>query len=165
MTVRPCRIVILTADTGGGHRSASEALAEALGDAGQTNVVVQDVFRYVPWPLNQVPQWYLPAITYAAKFWGGIYKLSDQAAVARLFARGLIGPVTRRGLARLFQKLSPDLVISAHPLFQHEAVKVLRRRRFVFASYPGSPICCTWVRRPRRTYSHHRSAGASRLRR
>lgn len=127
MTVRPCRIVILTADTGGGHRSASEALAEALGDAGQTNVVVQDVFRYVPWPLNQVPQWYLPAITYAAKFWGGIYKLSDQAAVARLFARGLIGPVTRRGLARLFQKLSPDLVISAHPLFQHEAVKVLRR--------------------------------------
>ncbi len=123
------RIVILTADTGGGHRSASEALAEALHELGQDNIEIVDVFRYVPWPLSHVPKWYLPTIHYAARLWGALYNFLEGRQRNQIFVKGWLGPWTRRGLKKLCREHQPGLFISTHPLFQHLAADVLHHAR------------------------------------
>ena len=72
MSAQP-RIVILTADTGGGHRSVAEALVEAFHEVGQPNTDVVDVFEYVPWPFSRMPNYYRPTIEHAARLWKFIY--------------------------------------------------------------------------------------------
>ena len=54
-------ILFLFSDTGGGHRSATEAIIEALGleyGADFTCEMV-DIFKdHAPRPLNRMPDWY-----------------------------------------------------------------------------------------------------------
>ena len=121
------RIVILTADTGGGHRSVSEALAEAFQESAQANVVIIDIFKYVPWPLNHVPKLYLPIVNRAPWFWKFVYLSLNARARGDGFLRGLVYPISRRGLLRLYREHTPDLVISTHPVFQWPALQALRQ--------------------------------------
>jgi len=134
VTVNLPHIVILTADTGGGHRSVSEALHEALNDAGQTHVTVVDVFRYLPWPINQIPKTYLPTVNNAPGMWKFGYDLLSHPALTRLASRHIIPLFTAGGLRRLYAEHVPDLVICTHPVFMHTAMRELRRMR------PGAPF-------------------------
>ncbi|MBI5877620.1 MAG: glycosyltransferase [Chloroflexi bacterium] len=133
MTTNLPHIVILTADTGGGHRSVSEALNEALQDAGQTHVTVVDLFRYFSWPITQVPKLYLPTVNNAPGFWTFGYNLLCGRRLGRLASHHLIPTFTGRGIKRLFAEHRPDLVICTHPVFQYAALRVLRR------DFPGVP--------------------------
>ncbi len=59
------KILLIFSDTGGGHRSASEAIIEALnlefGDLVSAEMV--DMFKqYAPRPINHAPAWYLSLI-------------------------------------------------------------------------------------------------------
>jgi 1,2-diacylglycerol 3-beta-galactosyltransferase len=56
-------IIFLFSDTGGGHRSAAEALIEALHleFPGQLTAEMLDIFRqYMPPPLKSFPEMYPP---------------------------------------------------------------------------------------------------------
>jgi 1,2-diacylglycerol 3-beta-galactosyltransferase len=123
------RIIILTADTGGGHRSVSESLTEAFDEIGQHNVVMVDLFKYVPWPFNHVPKLYLPMVNRARWFWSFIYRLMDGRARGNTITRGFTYPLTRRGLRRLYAEHQPDVVISTHPIFQWVAAQVLQQHK------------------------------------
>ena len=60
LTKRP-HIVFLFSDTGGGHRSASEAIIEALEMDYGSHITTQmvDVLKQVaPQPLDRLPDWY-----------------------------------------------------------------------------------------------------------
>jgi 1,2-diacylglycerol 3-beta-galactosyltransferase len=60
MADRP-RAVFLFSDTGGGHRSAAEAVAEAVAQhhADRLDVVLVDALRsYAPTPFNRLPGLY-----------------------------------------------------------------------------------------------------------
>jgi len=127
------RIVILTADTGGGHRSVSEALNEAFDEIGQTNVDVVDVFKYVPWPFSQMPKYYLPTINHASRFWKLLYYFFEGRARG-FYLKRLVYPITRNGLRRLYREHRPELVVSTHPVFQYNAARVLHDQ------LPGVPF-------------------------
>ena len=69
----PPHIVFLFSDTGGGHRSATEAIIEALqlefGDRISTEMV--DILKaYAPPPLNQMTTWYPQMVRFT-----GLWKL------------------------------------------------------------------------------------------
>jgi len=62
---RPLKILLLISDTGGGHRSAAQALAEGLharlGDRVQP-VIVDLITDHTFWPLNQIHYTYRPMV-------------------------------------------------------------------------------------------------------
>ena len=77
--IKKPHILFLFSDTGGGHRSAAEAIIEALqleyGDAVTTEMV--DFFKsHAPLPLNKLPDWY-PDMVKAPHLWGLSFKISD----------------------------------------------------------------------------------------
>jgi len=127
-------IVVLTADTGGGHRSVSESLVEAFHEAGQTDVEQVDLFAYVPWPVSQAPKFYLPMINGASGFWGFGYGYFNNRLLGGLYMHALVEPMMRRGLRRLYSEHTPSLVVSTHPVFQYSAARALHR------GWPGVPF-------------------------
>ena len=127
MSAQP-RIVILTADTGGGHRSVAEALVEAFHEVGQPNTDVVDVFEYVPWPFSRMPNYYRPTIEHAARLWKFIYAFFGGRTRGGFSLRSAVYPLTRNGLRRLYREHRPELVISTHPIFQYNAARILRQR-------------------------------------
>ncbi len=67
------RILILMSDTGGGHRSAAEAIAEGLEHIrpGEFDVQLLDfITDCTPPPLNRIGRLYRPAVTYGGPLWG-----------------------------------------------------------------------------------------------
>src|SRR3972149_5551133 len=82
---RKPHVLFLFSDTGGGHRSAAEALIEALqleyGEAVTTEML--DFFKgYAPLPINKMPDWY-PDMVKAPYLWGLSFKMSDGRRRAR----------------------------------------------------------------------------------
>ena len=110
-------ILFLFSDTGGGHRSATEAIIEGLnlefGDQVTTEMV--DVFKeYAPPPLQHVPELY-PKMVRVPRAWGLGYHLSDGNTRARLITAGA-WPYVRRSIRRLVNQHPGDLIVSMHPL-------------------------------------------------
>jgi 1,2-diacylglycerol 3-beta-galactosyltransferase len=119
-------ILFLFSDTGGGHRSATEAIIEALqleyGDAFSTEMV--DIFLdYAPPPLNQLPALY-PKLVRAPRAWGLGYLLSNGHRRARLIT-GSAWPYVRRAVHRLVSDHPCDLIVSVHPVANAPALKAL----------------------------------------
>lgn len=116
-TVKPGKILFLFSDTGGGHRSAAEAVIEAMqlefGDRYTTEMV--DIFRdYAPLPLNRMPEFY-PEMVRIPRLWGFGFRLSDGRRRVRLLQAGA-WPYMRRWIRALLRQHPADLVVSMHPL-------------------------------------------------
>src|SRR3990172_1519743 len=96
------RIVLLFSDTGGGHRSAAEAIAEAVEVEfpGRFETRLLDAFKsYAPIPLNQSAALW-PELVRRPQTWGLAYRLSN----GRQRGRGLTAitwPYVRRAAQRL----------------------------------------------------------------
>ena len=123
-------ILFLFSDTGGGHRSATEAIIEALqleyGDAYTTDMV--DIFlEAAPPPLNQLPALY-PKLVRVPQAWGLGYYLSNGHRRARLIT-GSAWPYVRRSVKRLVTNHPSDLIVSVHPLANAPALRALGKRR------------------------------------
>ena len=113
----PPRILLLFSDTGGGHRSAAEAIVEALklefGD--QVLAEMVDVFKqYAPRPFNYVPELY-PKMVRLPQAWGLGYRLSNGHRRARLISASA-WPYVRRSISTLVAKHPSELIVSVHPL-------------------------------------------------
>ncbi len=110
-------ILFLFSDTGGGHRSAAEAIIEALGleFPGQIACEMVDIFKeYAPPPLNLAPRIY-PPLSRHPTLWGMGYRLSDGPRRTRAFYNA-IWPYVRRNLRALLDEHPADLVVSVHQL-------------------------------------------------
>ncbi len=115
-------------DTGGGHRSAAEAIADAIARQfpGRYDVKLVDGFRDAAFfPFNHVPDWYLPAITYGEHWWGVGFHLTNRRGFPRLFAP-TVAVMAGRGLRRVLRQTCPDLVVSVHPLLTSAPRRLLR---------------------------------------
>jgi len=111
------RILFLFSDTGGGHRSASEAIIEALqlefGDQFSTEMV--DIFReYSPRPLSYMPDWY-PKMVRLPRAWELGFYLSNGPGRLRLI-NASTWPYLRHSYHELFAQHPSDLIVSVHPL-------------------------------------------------
>jgi 1,2-diacylglycerol 3-beta-galactosyltransferase len=110
-------IVFLFSDTGGGHRSAAQAIIEAieLEYPGQVTCEMVDIFReYAPPPLHLAPEIY-PPLTRMPTVWGMGYRASDGSRRTRFFYQ-MIWPYIRWGMARLIREHACDLIVSVHQL-------------------------------------------------
>jgi 1,2-diacylglycerol 3-beta-galactosyltransferase len=113
------RILFFFSDTGGGHRSAAEAIREAFyrdyGD--HAEIVMVDAFKdATPFPVNQTPKIYLPLTTYAEFLWAAGFAMTDNRFM-RAPSRALIDLVAEVGLRRVLRDQAPDLVVNDHPIF------------------------------------------------
>jgi len=127
---RKPHILILFSDTGGGHRSAAEAIIEALhlefGDTFTTEML--DFFKsHAPLPLNKMPDWY-PDMVKAPHLWGLSFKMSDGRRRARAITASM-WPYIGRAARAIVQDHPADLVVTVHPLATTVILKAMGRNR------------------------------------
>lgn len=116
MADRP-RVLFLFSETGGGHRSAAEAIVEALEMEfpGCCEIQLIDVLKqYAPPPLNLAPAAY-PGMVRVPQMWGFGYRVTDSHRRARALT-GAAWPYVRRAARRFAREQHPDLLVSVHPV-------------------------------------------------
>jgi 1,2-diacylglycerol 3-beta-galactosyltransferase len=134
-------ILFLISDTGGGHRSAALAIANAIrlksagrspaegadASAGQVRIEIVEAFEECSrLPLRGLARLYGPASRYTPKLYGLLFYLSNQPG--RIIAlQRLLSPLMLKGLEQLFCRLQPDVIVSVHPLLNYVTVEALRR--------------------------------------
>jgi 1,2-diacylglycerol 3-beta-galactosyltransferase len=110
-------LVFLFSDTGGGHRSAAQAIIGALehGYPDQFTYKMVDIFRdFAPPLLDRIPDIY-PFLSRRPRLLGQIFHLSDDPRRIRRILK-IIWPYIRSSLNRLIFEYPADLFISVHPL-------------------------------------------------
>ena len=110
-------ILFLFSDTGGGHRSATEAIIEALEmDYGSriTTQMVDVLKQMAPQPLDRLPEWY-PYMTRVPRIWGLGYQLTDGRRRIAMLTRSA-WPYVRRALRKIATRYPADMIVSLHPL-------------------------------------------------
>lgn len=130
-------VLFLFSDTGGGHRSAAEAIIEAINLEFPNRISTEmiDFFReYAPPPFDLAPELY-PPMARVPDVWELGYKLSDGQRRTR-FLYNAIWPYIRRASFRLLREHPFDLLVSVHPI---PVVSVTRALR------PGDPPFITVV--------------------
>ncbi len=123
-------ILFLFSDTGGGHRSATEAIIEALkleyGDTFSLEMV--DIFKdYAPRPLNRMPDWY-PYMVKAPQLWGASFYATNGRPQARAIT-ATMWPVAARTARAIIRNHPSDLVVTVHPLATSFILKALGKHR------------------------------------
>lgn len=122
------KLLVLMSDTGGGHRSAADAIAAALERlAPRSSVELLDFFSTcAPFPLNQAGAIYGPWVNFAAPLWGAGYHLTDGQRRAALVGR-VISLATRRQVEAKLRVSQPDVLACVHPLATRLAADVRQR--------------------------------------
>lgn len=111
------RILFLFSDTGGGHRSAAEAIIEALETyyPGRASTELLDVLKdYAPTPFHLLPESY-PIMVKIPQAWEFGYRLLDGHHRGRALSAA-VWPYVRSRVKQLVEEQPADLVVSVHPL-------------------------------------------------
>jgi 1,2-diacylglycerol 3-beta-galactosyltransferase len=112
-------------DTGGGHRSAAQAIEQALqhtaGDSVQVSVV--DYLALSGFPLSWLRPGY-SVIIHHPWLWRVLFRLTDHPFLPAML-RGPTGGLVRRAVRLAVLQESPDIVVSVHPLATAPAVDAL----------------------------------------
>jgi 1,2-diacylglycerol 3-beta-galactosyltransferase len=142
-------ILFLIADTGAGHRSAANALRNAINilaeeehrrwEASQQEgggapgvpepptyrIEIVDVFQeYSRFPLREAVKLYGPAIRHNPSLYGRFFHMTDRAhSVAAV--KTVAGPLIHKGLMRLILSVQPDVIISIHPMLNHVTIEAI----------------------------------------
>jgi len=126
----PKHILLLFSETGGGHRSAAEAIIEALeaeyGDKISTEMV--DIFKdYAPLPFNRMPDLY-PYMVKVPRLWGLGFKATNTRTASRAINTTFRPFVTRTARNIIFNHPS-DVIVSVHPIGTTQILRVLGTNR------------------------------------
>ena len=129
------RLLFLYSDTGGGHRSAVEAITEALEleFPGQYSAEKVDFFKeYAPMPMKFAPEIY-PIVSKNTRLWGMSYHLSDGKRQVNMMTRAAF-PYFYTACRRLLAEHPSDLVISVHPIMNTPVRQVVHRKHIPFVT-------------------------------
>jgi 1,2-diacylglycerol 3-beta-galactosyltransferase len=123
-------IVFYFSDTGGGHRSAAEAIIEAMNlefkDMVTTEMV--DFFKdYAPLPFNHAADMY-PYMVKAPQLWSASFYATDGRARARVLTTTM-WPIARRAARALVHSHPADMIVTVHPFANSFALKALGKDR------------------------------------
>jgi 1,2-diacylglycerol 3-beta-galactosyltransferase len=126
----PVPVLFLVADTGGGHRSAARAVAEALlhDNPGRFAPALLDPLGgpASSRPLQRIVRLYGTVIRHAPWAWGAVYRATDSRHVVRLLQRTLLR-LADRPVIDVATRLQPGVIVSCHPLTTEAAVRASRR--------------------------------------
>ncbi|MEA4945762.1 MAG: glycosyltransferase [Propionicimonas sp.] len=119
-------ILFLFSDTGGGHRSATEAIIEALelefpGTFATSKI---DFLRGFPPPINRAPELYPPLSKYGA--WGASFHTFNTRRGANALA-DVAYPYVRKAAKKLVEDHPADLIVSVHPLANSIVTRAMRK--------------------------------------
>ncbi|MCS7087851.1 MAG: glycosyltransferase [Thermoflexales bacterium] len=122
------RVVLLYGDTGGGHRSAAQAIEKALHmrypDQFETALV--NGLRYAPFFVNAFTETYPMWVNYARVLYAlGFHATNDRRRVLAL--RNVLDPLSEKSVDAIVENNPADLYISCHPLFAQSVPGALRR--------------------------------------
>jgi 1,2-diacylglycerol 3-beta-galactosyltransferase len=126
-------ILFLFSDTGGGHRSASEAIIEAINQQFPNQITTEmvDLFRqYAPPPLDRAPEIY-PPLSRMPDLWRLGYHAVDSQRRTRIVSN-IVWPYIRRSIHRLLEDHPCDLIVSVHPLMNTPILRMLGKREMPF---------------------------------
>ena len=129
-TPRKPHIVFYFSDTGGGHRSAAEAIIEAINLEYKNKVTTKmvDFFKdYAPRPFNRAAEMY-PYMVKAPQLWGAGFHATDGRARARMFTTTM-WPIARQAARSLVQGHPADLIVTVHPFANSFALRALGSNR------------------------------------
>jgi 1,2-diacylglycerol 3-beta-galactosyltransferase len=131
----PRRILFLYSDTGGGHRSAVEAIEEALEleFPGQFIAEKVDFFKeYAPLPMRLAPEIY-PVVSKNNRLWGMSYHLSNGKRQVALVTRASF-PYYYAAVHNMIYEHPCDLVVSVHPLMTTMVHQIIHRKHLPFVT-------------------------------
>jgi len=127
---RKPHIVFYFSDTGGGHRSAAEAIIEAIQLEFQDQVTTEmvDFFKsYAPRPFNRAAEMY-PYMVKAPHLWGASFHATDGRARARAITTTM-WPIARQAARSLVQSHPADMIVTVHPFANSFALRALGKNR------------------------------------
>ncbi len=119
------RVLLLISDTGGGHRSAANAIVSALQEIHSPcsfECRIEDVAAHCSFPLTQLGLGYSMALRYAPPVYGALYYATNGRRRYRALVR-FCEPLYRERLRDLFIDYKPDVIVSVHPLLNHAALR------------------------------------------
>ncbi len=119
------RALFLISDTGGGHRSAANAITAALDEIVAPYAFeyrIDDVAAHCSFPLTQLGLGYSMALRYAPPVYGALYYATNGRRRYRALVR-FCEPLYRERLRDHFLAYNPDVIISVHPLLNHAALR------------------------------------------
>lgn len=119
-------ILFLFSDTGGGHRSAAEAIIEALDVyfPGQVTTEMLDFFaKYAPPPFDKAVTTYAP-MAQVPDLWELGYRLSNGKYRSKLI-QDVIWPYVRKATESLVEGHPCDLFLSVHPIINTPILRAL----------------------------------------
>lgn len=134
-TPRKPHVVFYFSDTGGGHRSAAEAIIEAIHLDYKTRVTTEmvDFFKeYAPPPLNHAADFYRYAVK-APRLWGAGFHATDGRARARVITTAA-WPIASRAAKALIRSHPADLIVTVHPGANSITLKALGKDRPPFVT-------------------------------
>ena len=123
-------LLFLMSDTGGGHRSAAQAVVDALELVypGRFAAILCDPLsgRGSPRLVRRVTGLYGPMTRRAPWVWGAVYRASDSERAVRVLERTLFSGVDRRVIG-VIDEVQPAVVVSFHALTTAPAVRAAHR--------------------------------------
>lgn len=126
------RVLLLTADTGGGHRAATEALREEFTHryGEQVTSVVLDPMTgpTAPRLVATLARGYGPLVRHAPWLWGVLFHGTDVGPM-RWMMTTLITRSLRRPLGEALEHHDPDVIVVLHPLLVAPATAARRGHR------------------------------------
>ena len=108
-------IVFLFSDTGGGHRSSSEAIIELMEEEYPDHFTMKmvDIFRdYAPAPFDLAPDMYGPMVRIPS-IWEASFKFSDGLKQAN-FVSKILWPYLKSASERLIEDNPCDMFVNVH---------------------------------------------------
>ncbi len=127
-TIMAKNVLIIMSDTGGGHRSSAEAIAEALDElyGPQCRVLIADVWKaHTPFPINRMGDSYGFLVQHSY-LWKGLFMATNGQTRINVILH-LLYPLIRHRLKRFFLDNPADVVVCVHPLLIHGPLKALRQ--------------------------------------
>jgi 1,2-diacylglycerol 3-beta-galactosyltransferase len=139
----PLPLLFLIGDTGGGHRSAATAVAQALDrlQPGRFVPVIWDPLRGpdVPRLLRWIAGLYGPCIRLTPWLWWLFWRASDSPRVLGAVRRTVMAPVYG-SVARAAESCQPALIVAFHPMTADPAVRARDLTADALASGPLAPV-------------------------
>lgn len=130
-------ILILSASTGGGHMSASNAIKNYIEKNNkQAHVKIVDSLMYVSPTLNKtVTNGYVYLATKTPKIYGKLYDVTNkETKISNLVSK--LNSVFAERLNELFTDFKPDIILSTHP-FPTEMISILKSKKKI-----NIPLVC-----------------------
>lgn len=127
--MRNKKILYLFSETGGGHRSAANALVETVKEIMGDNAPQQelaDVFASSNKLISLMANMYAPITKHFPSLWGVLYHATNSNLSILIMAK-VSAPFVGKKLQALIREKKPDIIVSVHPMTNHIAVTATRK--------------------------------------